>query len=133
MAGSGPHPPGTVIVPWYATGFRAEGFGAVLNEIAAVALRYGASSYAVYRQRDDRYRFQQFAHFAEYADWQRYWEGPELIDFRVRHSSWYQVPVLYGWWDLTASGAVSEETSWAPAPAGNGPGNGGNGVRVHEV
>ena len=95
MAGQGN---GTVIVPWYATGFRSEGFEDALNEIAAVALRYGADSYAVYRSRDDRYRFQQLARFAEYADWLRYWEGPEMIDFRVRHSSWYQVPVLYGWW-----------------------------------
>jgi hypothetical protein len=137
MAGQGN---GTMIVPWYATGFRAEGFELALNEVAAVALRYGASSYAVYRQRDDRYRFQQLAHFERYSDWERYWEGPEMIDFRVRHSSWYQVPVLYGWWDLTASGAVSEETEWItpepPAPEGNG----GNGLparpgapRVHSV
>jgi hypothetical protein len=48
---------GTVIVPWYATGFRGDQFEKDLNEVAAGALRYGASSYAVYRQRDDRYRF----------------------------------------------------------------------------
>ena len=43
-----------------------------------------------------------------------------MIDFRARHSSWYQVPVLYGWWDLTAAGAVARRG----APAGNGDGNG---------
>jgi hypothetical protein len=116
--------PGTVIVPWYATGLRADGFEAALNEVAAVALRYGASSYAVYRFRDDRYKFQQLASFAEHLDWERYWEGPEMIDFRVIHSSWYQVPVLYGWWDLTAGGALVSGT----APDGNGHGDGrGNG------
>lgn len=116
MAGSGPHPPnGTVVIPWYATGFRSNGFETALNEVAAFALRYGASSYAVYRARDDRYKFQQLATFAKYSDWERYWEGPEMIDFRVRHSSWYQVPVLYGWWDCTASGGIAEETLWAPA------------------
>ena len=52
---------GTVIVPWYATGFRGDDFEAALNEVAATALRYGASSYAVYRARDDRYKFQQLA------------------------------------------------------------------------
>ncbi|HTD58029.1 MAG TPA: hypothetical protein VK672_03965 [Solirubrobacteraceae bacterium] len=97
---------GTVIVPWYATGFRADGFEEALNEIAAVALRYGASSYAVYRSKDDRYKFQQLAHFDEHVDWERFWEGPEMTDFRVRHSSWYQIPVLYGWWDRTAGGAI---------------------------
>jgi hypothetical protein len=97
---------GTAIVPWYATGFRADALESAINEIAPVALRYGADSYAVYRSRDDRYRFQQLASFAEYLDWDRYWQGPEMIDFRVRHSSWYQVPVLYGWWDHTAGGAL---------------------------
>src|ERR1039457_2420921 len=96
---------GTVIVPWYATGFRADAFEGALNEVAAAALRYGADSYAVYRARDDRYRFQQLASFAEHLDWERYWEGPELTDFRTRHSGWYQVPVLYGWGGLTARGA----------------------------
>ena len=111
---------GTVVVPWYATGFRADAFEEVLNDVAAAALRYGASSYAVYRSRDDRYRFQQFAVFAEHLQWERYWGGPEMTDFRVRHSSWYQVPVLYSWWDLTAGGALAV----APAASGNGHGNG---------
>ncbi len=131
MAGEGN---GTVIVPWYATGFRADGFGAALNQVAATALRYNATSYAVYRSRDDRYRFQQLAVFAKYVDWERYWEGPEMVDFRTRHSSWYQIPVLYGWWDLTASGDIVEEPIWAPepepVPAGNGHGTGGPVVRV---
>ena len=97
---------GTVIVPWYATGLRADRFEVALNEVAAAALRYGAGSYAVYRARDDKYKFQQFAAFEQYADWERYWEGDEMLYFRAAHSSWYQVPVLYGWWDETASGAV---------------------------
>jgi len=100
---------GTVIVPWYATGFRADAFEEALDEAAAVALRYGASSYAVYRARDDRYKFQQLAAFAEHLDWERYWDGPEMSYFRAAHSSWYQIPVLYGWWDLTAHGAVAAE------------------------
>ena len=111
---------GTVIVPWYATGFRADGFETDLVEIAAVALRYGAASYGVYRSRDDRYKFQQLAAFEEHLDWERYWEGPEMVFFRTTHSSWYQVPVLYGWWDLTAHGGVASE----PVHSGNGHGNG---------
>jgi hypothetical protein len=107
---------GTVIVPWYATGFRADPFEAALNQIAATALRYGASSYAVYRSRDDRYRFQQLASFEEHLDWERYWDGQEMVNFRVLHSGWHQVPVLYGWWDLTAGGALVRES----IPTGNG-------------
>jgi hypothetical protein len=117
---------GTVVVPWYATGLRADAFEAALNEVAAAALRYGASSYAVYRAREDRYKFQQFASFPEHSGWQRYWEGPEMVYFRAAHSSWYQVPVVYGWWEETAAGAVAPE----PITAGNG--HGGNGARVGE-
>jgi hypothetical protein len=111
---------GTVVVPWYATGFRAEAFEEALNEVAAVAMRYGAASYAVYRSYDDRYRFQQLANFEEHLDWDRYWLGREMTDFRVRHSGWYQVPVLYGWWDLTAGGTLLT----TPPKSGDGRGNG---------
>jgi hypothetical protein len=119
---------GTVIVPWYATGFRADGFEAALNEVAATALRYGASTYDVYRSRDDRYRFQQLATFEEKLDWERYWEGDEMVYFRARHSSWYQVPVLYGWWDHTAGGAIARA-----APASNGVNGHGNGAAVESA
>ncbi len=112
---------GTVIVPWYATGFRSDGFEVALNEVAAVALRYGASSYSVYRSRDDRYRFQQLAFFEEKVDWEKYWEGDEMTFFRASHSSWYQVPVLYGWWDMTAGGEIERPRLTARA---NGHGNG---------
>jgi hypothetical protein len=111
---------GTVIVPWYATGFRGGAFEEALNEVASAAQRYGAISFAVYRARDDRYRFQQFASFEEHLDWDRYWSGPEMTRFRAVHSGWYQVPVLYGWWDLAAHGAVVTE----PLRSGNGHGNG---------
>jgi hypothetical protein len=111
---------GTVVVPWYATGFRGDAFEQALNDVAAVAMRYGASAYAVYRARDDRYRFQQFATFEDHLDWDRYWLGPEMTGFRTRTSSWYQVPVVYGWWDRTAGGSLLVA---APTP-GDGRGNG---------
>jgi hypothetical protein len=103
----------TMIIPWYATGLRADAFEPALNEIAAVALRYGATSYAVYRSKDDAYRFQQLAGFPDHVDWERYWEGPEMIDFRAEHSSWYQVPVLYGSWERTAGGGAQERSNGA--------------------
>jgi hypothetical protein len=120
---------GTVIIPWYATGFRGDAFEEALNEIAAVALRYGASNYAVFRARDDRYKFQQLAGFEEHVDWVRYWEGPEMSYFRAAHQSWYQVPVLYGWWDQTAGGSIAPTpiTSGANGDV-NGSGVGGVGI-----
>jgi hypothetical protein len=111
---------GTIIVPWYATGFRSDAFERALGEVAAAALRYGARSYAVYRSREDKYRFQSLAEFEDYLAWERYWEGPEMTFFRTSHSSWYQVPVLYGWWDRTSAGEVLADD----LAAGNGHGIG---------
>ena len=116
--------PGTVIIPWYATGFRGNALEAALNEVAPIALRYGADSYAVYRARDDKYRFQQLAQFQGNLEWERYWEGPEMIEMRTRFSGSYQIPVLYGWWDLTARGGLVEEPVSGRAETADGHGNG---------
>ena len=56
---SAPDGRGDRYIPWYATGFRADKLAEALAEIAPVALRYGATDYAVYRSRDDRYKFLQ--------------------------------------------------------------------------
>jgi hypothetical protein len=97
---------GAVHIPWYATGFRGEKLAAALADIAAVAPRYGATHYAVYRSRDDLYRFLQVADFESKVDWERYWGGPEFTAFRTSCSSWFQVPVLYVWNDVVAIGGM---------------------------
>ena len=97
---------GVVKVPWYATGFRADRLADALAEIAAVALRYGALRYDVHRSTEDRYRFMQSAVFEEKIDWERYWYGPEMSEFRTRYASWYQVPIVYEWHQVVAEGAV---------------------------
>ena len=98
---------GVVHIPFYATGFRAEALETELEEIAAVSLRYGASSYRVYRYRDDRYKFLVEVAFNEKTDWERYWEGPEFVFFRTKCSSWYQVPLAYSWVDLVAGAELN--------------------------
>ena len=98
--------PGVVFVPWYATGFRADRLEPALAKIAAVALRYGATEYSVYRSRDDRYRFLQASNFPSKLAWERYWSGPEMTQFRADYSSWYQVPIVYDWHDRVAHDAV---------------------------
>jgi hypothetical protein len=100
---------GVVHIPWYATGLRHDKLAAALADVASVALRYGARSYSVYRYQDDRYKFLQTAEFDSKRDWERYWLGPEFTEFRVLCSSWYQVPVLYGWTDLVAAGTLEPE------------------------
>jgi hypothetical protein len=115
---------GIVHVPWYATGLRADKLAAALADIAAVSVRYGATSYQVFRFRDDRYKFLQTAEFEHKAQFEAYWLGPEFTDFRVLCSSWFQVPVVYGWTDLIAAGTVEPEavTRETTGVAGSEPG-----------
>jgi len=105
----------TYIVQWYATGFRGDAFEEALNDAAAIAMRFGANSYAVYRSREDRYKFQQLAEFDRYIDWLAYWESSEMITFRAHAMGWYQVPVQYGPWDRTAHGEVLDAAGTAGA------------------
>jgi hypothetical protein len=100
---------GVVHIPWYATGFRSDKLERALSDVAAVAVRYGARSYALYRYNDDRYKFLQTAEFDHKLDFERYWNGDELTDFRVLCSGWYQVPVVYGWTDLVVAGTLEPE------------------------
>jgi hypothetical protein len=113
---------GVVYVPWYATVFRGDKLEAMVAEIAPVAMAYGASSYAVHRNRDDRYKILQMAAFEHKADWDRYWAGPEFTRFRVTAQSVYQVPILYSWNDITIEGYLDEErqrSGVAPTPVGD--------------
>jgi hypothetical protein len=115
---------GIVHVPWYATGLRGDRLAAALADISGIALRYGARSHAVYRYNDDRYKFIQTAEFESKHDFERYWYGPEFSDMRVVCSSWYQVPVLYGWTELITSGTMAPEVSHSVSgdPVGAEPG-----------
>ena len=99
---------GVVNIPWYSTVFRGDSFEVALREIAPLALRYGATDYEVMRSNDDRYRFFQFAHFEEKADWELYCYGQEFKTWRADYSSWYQVPLVYSFFNRVIAGALTE-------------------------
>jgi len=109
---------GVVHIPWYATLFRGDRFAEALQEIAPVALRYGARDYRVLRSRDDMYKFIHLVEFESHEAWEAYWYGPEFIAWRGQYSSWYQVPVLYVWNDVILQGGLGngEPTSLIGAP-----------------
>ena len=108
---------GVVHIPWYATLFRHEKFAEALQELAPIAIRYGASEVQIHQSRDDRYKFDHMVWFDSRAEWERFWESDELIRFRARYSGWYQVPVLYVWNDVLARIEVEPEAETAVAPA----------------
>ncbi|MSX02043.1 MAG: hypothetical protein F2813_02670 [Actinobacteria bacterium] len=103
-----------VDIPWYANGFRGDRLESALADVTPTALRYGATAWAVHRSRDDRYKFLQIVHFEEKLDFTRWWEGPEMVEFRAITSGWYQVPVFYAWNDLVGEGRIN------PNPPDNG-------------
>ena len=91
-------------------------------EIAPVALRFGASHYDVFRMRDDKYRFLQTATFEDPLDFDRYWYGERFSAWRAVNSSYYQVPVLYGWADHVGRGAAAVDGVEAVEAVANGSG-----------
>jgi hypothetical protein len=111
---------GVVHIPWYATVFRGDRFEEALGQIAPLALRFGATDYRVYRSRDDSYKFLHMSTFEDKTDWERFWYGPDFVDWRAEYSSWYQVPIVYVWHDLVLSGSLPE----APARAMGAPAEG---------
>ena len=96
---------GVIYVNWYATVMRQYSFAEEVVKVAPHVLRYGATQYAVHTSRDDRYKVTQMSWFERKADWYRYWEGPEMIEFRARNLGHFQVPIVYSWADEIASGS----------------------------
>jgi hypothetical protein len=96
-------------VKWYATVLRQVAFAEKVAQIAPLALRYGANRYAVHRSLDDRYRITQMAWFERKEDWYRYWDSPEMIEFRRRNSGHFQIPIDYGWHDELTAGEMGPE------------------------
>jgi hypothetical protein len=108
---------GVVHIPWYATLFRGDDMSIEVAQAAQVSLRYGATRYAVHRSLDDRYRILQMVWFESKTAWYRYWDGPEMIEFRRRNSGRFQIPVTYIWHDELAAGEMGPEVGLAPEPA----------------
>jgi hypothetical protein len=108
--------PGVVHIQWYATVFRSDGLAAEIAAAAALSLRYSATQYQVHRSRDDRYRITQMMWFESSNDWYRYWDGPEMTEFRRRNAGRFQIPVTYVWHDELASGALGPEVGLEPEP-----------------
>ncbi len=110
---------GVVHIPWYATVFRHESFGQAVARMAPLALRYGATQFSVQRSLDDRYKILHMTWFESREDWYRFWDSPELIEFRARHAGHFQIPVVYTWHEELNSGELGPQVG-----NGNGVGSG---------
>lgn len=103
---------GVVHIQWYATVFRGDVFIDAIAEVSApLTLKYGATKYSVMRSKDDPYRMTQYIWFDGHDDWDRYWEGPEMREFRAHWFGKYQVPITYIWFDEVASGVAAPKAA----------------------
>jgi hypothetical protein len=112
---------GVVHIQWYATILRGDLLADAVAEASQISLRYGATRYSVHRSRDDMYKITQMTWFESKGDWYRFWEGPEMTEFRRRYSGKYQIPISYVWQDEIAAGELGpqvalEGASTAPEP-----------------
>jgi hypothetical protein len=107
---------GVVHIDWYATVLRQHRFADDVVAVAPLALRYGATAFSVHRSRDDRYKVVQMAWFETKQDWYRYWDGPEMIEFRRRNMGKYQIPITYVWYDELAAGTLGPEVEAEAVP-----------------
>lgn len=102
---------GVIHIQWYSTLFRGDMFAdAVAEKAAPLSLKYGATRYTVQRSLDDQYKLLQQIWFENKDDWYRYWEGPEMIEFRARMMGKYQVPITYVWHEEYAAGGAAPAT-----------------------
>ena len=108
---------GVVHIPWYATILRQDALAEEICLAARESLRYGATQYQVHRSNDDRYKILQMVWFEKKQDWYRYWESPEMIEFRRRNSSRYQIPIQYVWHDELAAESLGPEVPLGAEPA----------------
>jgi hypothetical protein len=109
-----------VYVNWYATVLRQNYFAAEVARVAPATLRYGATQYRVHLNNDDRYKITQMTWVPDKTSRYRFWDGPEMIEFRARNVGKYQVPIAYNWADEIAVGSLGPEVPVsepaAPAP-----------------
>ena len=102
-------------VQWYATVLQGNPLAEAVSEYAApLALKYGALKYSVMRSIDDPYRITQYVWFDDHDNWYRYWEGPEMIEFRARFMGKYQVPITYVPFRELASGGEAPGITYEP-------------------
>ena len=97
---------GAVHIPWYATGFRGDQLQKELERVSPLSARYGATGWIVYRGRDDQYKMLQILDFEDHDDWERWWNGPEMVDFRIYCQGWFQIPIIYAWNDRVCEGSA---------------------------
>ena len=109
---------GVVHIPWYATVFRGDRFEAALQQIAPLALRYGATEYSIYRVARRPVQVPADGDLRGQARTSTATGTARSSRSGARTTpSWYQVPVLYVWHDLVERAGTGAARAVTPARA----------------
>jgi hypothetical protein len=94
---------------WAVTPFRGDKFEQAWLPAAEAALDYGATGWALFRNKDGRLDFTQYAFFPSKLDFDRYWYSEEIAEARALASGLFQVPVLPAFWEVSGIGELLPE------------------------
>lgn len=83
-----------VEISWVANPFRGDKFEEAWLPAAEAALDYGATGWALFRNKDGLLDFTQYAFFPTKLDFERYWYSEEISQARTEIASLYQVPLV---------------------------------------
>ena len=81
-------------INWVANPFRGDKFEQAWLPAAEAALDYGATGWALFRNKDGMLDFTQYAFFPSKLDFERYWYSDEITEARSEIAGWYQVPLV---------------------------------------
>jgi hypothetical protein len=70
-------------INWAVTPFRGDKFEQAWLPAAEAALDYGATGWALFRNKDGRLDFTQYAFFPSKLDFDRYWYSEEIAQART--------------------------------------------------
>ena len=95
-----------VTILWHANPFRGDKFEDAWRPVAAAALDYGATSWALLRSKDDPLDFTQTMTFPDKGAFDRYWFAEEIAEARAEVSGYFQVPVLPLYFRVVGAGEL---------------------------
>ena len=98
---------GVVNIPWYSTVFRGDRVrGSPARDRAGLACATGRPTSRSCAPTTTATASSSSRTGSAKGDFEAYWYGPEFSEWRADYTSWYQVPVIYSWFDRVIAGEL---------------------------
>ena len=92
---------------WHVNPFRGDKFEEAWLPVAEAALDYGATGWALFRNKDGLLDFVQYAFFPTKLDFERYWYSDEVGAARESIAGWFQVPIVPVFHKIAGMGSLT--------------------------